>query len=267
MRWTTSTALCAALVFGGFCFDSAHAAETVANCKVPSVLTDLEQTLPNTTAHIAAGDPIKIIAIGSSSTAGAGASTPAASYPSRLEAELTQQFPGAQITVLNRGINGQESADMLARLKTDVIDERPTLVIWQLGTNSVLRDHPVDQVDSNLDTGIALIKEANADVILIDPQFVPRVIAKPEAYNVVKLISADAKRHKVGIFHRFAVMRYWHETAAMPFETFTSPDGLHMNDWSYGCWAKLLSASIAQSVSRPTLSARVRPTGGRTPGE
>ena len=24
----------------------------------------------------------------------------------------------------------------------------------------------------------------------------------------------------------------------MPFETFVSPDGLHMNDWSYACVAK-----------------------------
>ena len=24
----------------------------------------------------------------------------------------------------------------------------------------------------------------------------------------------------------------------MPFETFVSPDELHMNDWSYGCVAK-----------------------------
>ena len=27
---------------------------------------------------------------------------------------------------------------MLARLKSDVIDEKPTLVIWQLGTNAVI---------------------------------------------------------------------------------------------------------------------------------
>ena len=47
------------------------------------------------------------------------------------------------ITVLNRGVNGDEAADMLARFDTGVIAEKPDLVLWQVGTNSVLRDHPL----------------------------------------------------------------------------------------------------------------------------
>ncbi len=87
-----------------------------------------------------AGEPIKIVALGSSSTYGAGASTSAAAYPSRLAEELAQRFPGHEITVLNRGVNGEEITDMLARLDTAVIAEQPDLVLWQVGTNSVLRD-------------------------------------------------------------------------------------------------------------------------------
>jgi lysophospholipase L1-like esterase len=218
--------------------------------------------------RLTAGEPVKIVAIGSSSTAGAGASGPATSYPNRLAVELSTLFPDSEITVINRGINGQESGDMLARIKADVLDEKPALVIWQLGTNSVLRNNPIDQVGTNIETGIAQIRESGADVILVDPQFVPRVIAMAETDDVVKLMSANAKKNKIAIFHRFAVMRHWHETAALPFETFTSADGLHMNDWSYGCWAKLLSASIAHAVSRPTVSARLpplHPAPGRSP--
>ena len=47
-------------------------------------------------------------------------------------------------------------------------------------------------------------------------------------------------------------MRHWHETRDLPFETFVTPDGLHMNDWGYDCWAKLLGASIAEATTRPT---------------
>ena len=56
----------------------------------------------------------------------------------------SQHFPGHDLTVLNRGVNGEEAADMLARFETDVIAEKPDLVLWQVGTNSVLRDHPLD---------------------------------------------------------------------------------------------------------------------------
>jgi ABC-type Fe3+-hydroxamate transport system substrate-binding protein len=249
----------AALLFGGFYFDSAANAEG-ANppCKAPANLTDLEEPLPHTTARIAAGEPVTIVAIGSSSTAGAGASKPEASYPNRLAVELAAQFPRSQVTVINRGMNGQESSDMLARLKSDVLNEKPTLVIWQVGTNSVLRDQPVEQVSNNIDEGLEQIKAAGADVILVDPQYAPRVLAKPEAESMVTMIDKKARRFKVGVFHRFAVMRHWRETSAIPFETFTSADGLHHNDWSYACWAKLLSTGITQAVTKPTLSAHIR---------
>ena len=89
---------------------------------------------------LAAGQPLKIVALGSSSTSGAGASTSAASYPSRLAVELERHFPDTRSRVLNRGVNGDEAADMLARFDTAVIAEKPDLVLWQVGTNSVLRD-------------------------------------------------------------------------------------------------------------------------------
>jgi len=41
----------------------------------------------------------------------------------------------------------------------------------------------------------------------------------------------------------------------MPFDAFLSPDELHMNDWSYGCVAKLLAGAIADAAQRPTLTA------------
>ncbi len=111
----------------------------------------------------------------------------------------------------------------------------------------------------HIEDGVTRMKDSGADVILVDPQFAPRVIAKSETDDMVKLISVRAKKHKVGVFKRFAVMKHWREVSAIPFETFVSPDGLHHNDWSYGCWAKLMSVAITQSASKPTLSARVVP--------
>jgi acyl-CoA thioesterase-1 len=62
-------------------------AETYA-CADKVALTRLSYPLPHMARRIAAGHSVTIVALGSSSTAGAGASGPAASYPNRLEAEL-----------------------------------------------------------------------------------------------------------------------------------------------------------------------------------
>jgi acyl-CoA thioesterase I len=72
-----------------------------------------------------------IVALGSSSTAGAGASSDAATYPSRLMVELARRFRTQPIIVLNRGISGERAVDMLARFDESVAAERPDLVLWQ----------------------------------------------------------------------------------------------------------------------------------------
>jgi acyl-CoA thioesterase-1 len=224
-------------------------------CKVIASLDRLDYPLARVSRHLDEERSIKIVAIGSSSTAGAGASSPEASYPSRLQAELTQHFLWNDITVLNSGVNGEEAPDMLARFDTSVISEKPDLVIWQMGTNSVLRDRPFDPKATVLHEGLARLKAAHADVILLDPQFAPKFNAKPDAEEVVAQIAATAKEQSVDLFHRFALMRRWHQTDHLPFDAFVSPDGVHMNDWSYGCLAKWLSAAIVEAATRPTATA------------
>jgi lysophospholipase L1-like esterase len=200
------------------------------------------------------GLPIKIVALGSSSTYGVGASTSAASYPSRLAEELVRRFPGHKFTILNRGVNGEDVGNMLARLDT-VIRDKPDLVLWQIGTNSVLDGKAVQPQGSLLREGLARLKATGADVVLVDPQYVPRVIAKRHADDMVSLIATTAKDERVGHFRRFDLMRHWHEAEHLPFKRFVSPDGLHMNDWSYACLAKALSVAIAEAAERPTTTA------------
>jgi acyl-CoA thioesterase-1 len=201
------------------------------------------------------GQPITIVAIGSSSTAGAGASSPSASYPSRLQVELRELFPGHAITVINRGVGGEEVPDMLKRFNQAVIAAKPDLVIWQLGTNSVIRNHPVNDHGVLIRAGVEKIRAAGADVVLIDPQFAPKVIVKPEAAHMVELIAVTAKQEDVDLFPRFDVMRHWRDADHIDFQAFVSPDGLHMNDWSYACLAKGLGLAIADAARRPVMSA------------
>jgi hypothetical protein len=128
-------------------------------------------------------------------------------------------------------------------------------VLWQLGTNSVIRGHKLTDHGTLIRAGLAKIRATGADVVLIDPQFAPKVIAKPEAESMVALISATAKREDVDLFRRFDVMRHWRDVDHLGFETFVSPDGLHMNDWSYACMAKGLGSAIAEAAQRPVMSA------------
>jgi lysophospholipase L1-like esterase len=255
--------LSAALAFAAMVTSAAVAparAETAAEtakpeCVAPTELTRLQNPLKRVSRQLAGGHAIRIVAIGSSSTAGAGASSPAMTYPSRLEAELRAMYPRADITVLNRGVNGEESRDMLARFDRDVISQNPDLVLWQVGSNSVLRDRPLADSNVPLHEGLKRLREAGIDVVLINPQYAPKVITKHDVDSMVDLIDAMAKESNVDLFQRYAVMRYWRLTEDIPFSAFVSPDELHMNDWSYGCIAKLLAHAIQEAATRSAVTA------------
>ena len=240
---------------------AAAQAQTAASpqCLAPKELARLDRPLARTARLLASGQPVRIVALGSSSTAGAGASSPEASYPARLAVELREKFPNNEITVFNRGANGEEARDMLARFETTVLAERPDLVLWQVGTNAVLRDHPVLPTSSLIEKGVAQLKAAGIDVILIDPQFAPRVTAKTALSQMLDALAFKAKQYNVNLFQRFALMRDWRERQGLAFETFLSPDQLHMNDWSYACVAKVLGVAIAEAATRPAASASAAP--------
>src|SRR5260370_8949796 len=173
--------------------------------------------------------------MGSSSTAGAGASSRAFSYRSRLEGELRSRFRRASSTVINRGVGGEEAPQMLARFARGVIAEKPDLVLWQVGSNAVLHGHDVVKVAEVIREGVGQLKAIGADVILIDPQFAPRVIERADSEQMVALIAAAAERQNIYLLRTFAVMRYWREIRHVTFARSLAPAGLHMTDWSHGC--------------------------------
>jgi acyl-CoA thioesterase-1 len=236
---------------------AAPAAATAAapQCVIPDDYARFELPLRRTARKLASGLPIKIVAIGSSSTFGAGASAPYNSYPSRLAAELSQEFVDHEFAVVNRGINGDITAGMLARFDTGVIAEQPDLVLWQVGTNSLLRGDPVAPHRSLLHSGIEQLKAIGTDIVLIDPQYAPRVIARPDHETMVALLRETARAETVNLFRRFELMRHWHTVEQLPFDVFLSRDELHMNDFSYGCLAHALSGAIAEAAMRPVATA------------
>jgi lysophospholipase L1-like esterase len=227
-------------------------------CRSPKGGAKKMGSLPHVAAKLVAGKPVVIVAFGSSSTWGAGATSPEFNYPNRLAAQLRRQYPGADITVVNRGKGGEDAPEMMKRLQTEVIDMNPDLVIWQVGTNAVLRNLDPAETAKLVDEGIARIQAAGADLVLVDPQYSPAVNAKAEnASRMVQLLGKVAELRHVGFFPRFEVMRDWHEKQSMPFDSFVVADGLHMNDWGYACFAQLLGDDIIKSVGQIKLGVNV----------
>ena len=210
--------------------------------------------LPRVARKLADHRPVVIVAFGSSSTQGYGSTSPAFNYPNRLAAQLRRHYPASDITVVNSGKGGEDAPEMMRRLKSTVLDAKPDLVIWQVGTNAILRNLDPADTGKLVDDGIKAIQSAGADIVLVDPQYVPRVNERGEnAGKMIKALGRLAELRRVGIFPRFEVMKEWHEQQAIPFDKFVIADGRHMNDWGYACFAQLLGDGIIRSVDQVRL--------------
>ena len=222
-------------------------------CRASRELLDVGNPLEIARTAVADEHELRIVALGSSSTQGYGASDPRFSYPSQLKIRLEAAMPGIDIHVWNKGIGGQDADEMTARMKTDVKPERAQIVVWQVGTNSAIRRTPLSKFAERLRAGIDIGHSLGANFVLMNLQYVPAVVALPDEEEYARVMSDVAKEKGAGLFNRFAIMRSWYDDG-MPYAQFVTNDGLHLNDFGQKCIGKLLSMAILEKVNPKRLT-------------
>jgi len=213
-------------------------------CGIGDESASLARPMPHVAARIASGGTFTIVALGSSSTSGTGASGPQNTYPSRLAAALAGRYPGLKVRVVNRGVPGDEAPGMAARIGRDVLPEKPDLVIWQVGTNGVINGDDALHTGEEVRAGVERIKAAGADVMLMNLQYAPAVLRHPHYRDMLHELDAVAYAEDVPLFPRFAIMRQWADEGRMPLNVMLGRDRLHMTDVSYECLAHQVAATI-----------------------
>jgi lysophospholipase L1-like esterase len=206
--------------------------------------------LPHLHTAVASRAEGLIVAIGSSSTQGAMATDSAHTYPAILQNALNRALPGAHFAVINRGIGGQDAPEELARLDSDAIAVHPQLVIWQVGANGAMRHADPAEFHQMVAEGVRRMVKDGIDVILMDNQRSPKVLAAVDHIILEDSLRHVAQETGVNLFSRSHLMDAWSDEGAKP-GLFTASDGLHHNDLGYLCVAQALAREIAAAVSGP----------------
>ena len=240
----------AAVVALGTVAGMPRAAEATSRCKAPQELVRFKAPLSRLAHAMATKPEIKIVALGSSSTAGAGAGDPRACYPARLEVELNRRYPDKHVQVTNLGVGGQLASDMLARIHSNVLQQEPTLVIWQTGVNDAIWNVGLDSFRGTLQSGVDELIAHGIDVILLDMQFYPRSSHIAGYRDYLNVMWEVGKEKNVPVLHRFEIMKYWVTSAQFSPDQLLAPDSFHPNDLTYGCLADLLADSIEHGIRR-----------------
>jgi|EndMetStandDraft_6_1072998.scaffolds.fasta_scaffold53550_2 lysophospholipase L1-like esterase len=220
----------------------ARAQSATETCLAVDQRLSADATLPRTTAALKANGPLKIVAMGSSSTLGLWQSDPAKTYPGMLESELRRLRPDLRLEVVNSGRNADTIPGNIARFDRDVLMYRPDLVIWQIGTNDVTWLQSADSLTGRIVEGIRLLKADRADVILMDQQYAPVILASQYSKMQASIAEA-AQQERVPLFSRFELMRRAMD-AGLSMGALTAWDGLHNSAAGYECIGRALARAI-----------------------
>ena len=189
--------------------------------------------------HLSDKPVFRIVAFGSSSTSGTGATSRHNTYPARLQ-ELLRERPGGglAVEVVNRGIEGEDINEMMRRLDADILSRRPNLIIWQTGSNDALRHVPLEDFKQDLRAGIAAIRAAGVELMIMEPQWCPDIHQAEPTERYLEAIRLIAREQDVAVIPRFDLMQRWIASGLATKKDIIGPDGLHMTDRGYELLAK-----------------------------
>lgn len=200
---------------------------------------------------------LTIVAIGSSTTAGAGASAQDMAYPAVLQDELRRRLPNTEVTVINKGVGGQSAYEMLLRMDTDVVEQNPSVVIWQTVVNDAINHVSEDKLAKILRKGIQKVQGAGIDMVMMDLPWLSRANRYPRYDDYRAVLKRTADENGVAIFPRYGMMRDWARSKRFTPEELVGMDGTHMVDAAYRCLAIRIADGIVGALTdaKPAIAA------------
>ncbi len=215
-------------------------------CAAPDRDIAAPAALPNFTAALEKRKALRILAIGSSSTAGLGATSNGKSYPSRLESILERALKGIDIEVVNRGVSGEVAEITAERIRSEVAIDKPDLVLWQLGTNDALIRVPPDEFETEVRDLLRWLRDNKIDVVLVGMQYTTRLARDPSYAEIRARLQRIATEEKVLYVRRYDAMRFIAQAHAEL--RLMARDEFHLNDLGYQCMAEHVAHALVASL-------------------
>lgn len=215
-------------------------------CEVPASAIATPVALP-TLGGALQKRHVRILAIGSSSTAGVGSSNSSKTYPAQLEVILKRALAGADIGIVNRGVSGEVAASTALRIRTEIARARPDLVLWQLGTNDALARVAPQDFEATVRSTIRWLKDNQIDVVLVGMQYAPRLVHDQNYAAIRQTLQAVAAQENILYVSRYDAMHLILQAHADL--QIMSHDNFHLNDLGYQCMAEHVAHAVIAGVS------------------
>jgi lysophospholipase L1-like esterase len=244
-----------ALLAGGLALASTRATAEVAPAPPvpPAVAKECgdsgvtDKPLANSAAALQQRKRVKILAIGSSSTAVLGLGRDGSPL---LERILERTIKGLDVEIINRGFSGELADAAGDRIRIEVALDQPDMVLWQVGTNDALAQVPVDSFEQSVTSTVRWLKEHNVDVILVGLHYA-KSLARDAHYQAIR----QSLRRVAIAENVLRIGRY--ESMEVLARTMSATDRPVLEDFGlteagYNCMAQYLARTITVGLfARP----------------
>jgi len=217
-----------------------------AQCAVPTSEIAAPAPLPATIVRLEGNQPLRILAIGSSSTWGVGATSRRKNYPSQLEAMLERVLKTVPIEVVNRGVSGETAEATADRLRIEAALLRPDLVLWQVGTNDAVQRVSVESFERTVSETVAQLRKKNIDVVLVGLQYTPKYARDEHYFAIRDALKRVAAEHNALYVRRYQAMEHISKTKSNL--QMMADDDFHLNDLGYQCMAEHIAHAMTANL-------------------
>ena len=216
-------------------------------CEAPGSDIAANAPLAHLAERLEKGGPLRILAIGSSSTTGVGASSRRKTYPAQLRGILEAALKGVEAQITNRGVSGEVAATTADRLRMEVALEKPDVVLWQLGTNDALARVSAADFERTVSSTVEWLKGNDIDVVLVGLQYTPKFARDENYFTIRQTLQKVASQHNVLHVRRYDAMQFIarHQPGS---ESLVSSDDLHLNDTGYKCMAEHVAHAVIANL-------------------
>lgn len=218
---------------------------------VPAACTIDDSVLNRSGLQIATvNGRVLAVAIGSSSTAGNGASSPSNGYVAVAQRLLADYTGLAQFIVVNAGVPGDSLSQVRSRLQRDALSMDPQLVILQVGVNDAAAQPTQAGVDAfRVDfADIVTQIRRKSQLIIVTGQHYERQPAFYEDY--MNAMTQVADQQDVAVFDRYKLMKSLVSSGKYSIGSLLAGDLFHPNDVMHRCTGKVLADLVAASVTK-----------------
>lgn len=147
---------------------------------------------------------------------------------------VTKLQNNINVTILNKGINGNTTTDMLFRFTEDVINNNPSLIFIMGGTNDLLTSSTPDKIISNIELMIKEGLDQSSEIIIgIPPAIVPsdanRLFMPSPHYNYCNDTLPILRSKLIDLCNSYKIkfVDFYTETKNIKDNIFS--DGIHLN--------------------------------------